>query len=229
MSITCRIDGLRMLDEGKDVLGPIDHTLTLDGITFVIGPNGAGKSLLLRILHGLVQPSAGTVDWSEGGGAQARSFMAQSPPIMRRSVWQNLDFPLAAQRVKGRAKPIMAALREARLEGKERLPAARLSGGERQRMALARALVTQPRVLLLDEPSASLDPASTRLLEDMICSAVGRGIGVLMSGHDIAQARRLADKVLFLSGGRLLEHGPAAAFFDGPREQAARDYLAGRL
>jgi tungstate transport system ATP-binding protein len=104
-----------------------------------------------------------------------------------------------------------------------------LSGGEQQRLALVRALAVEPEILFLDEPSASLDPTSTLAVEELIEGAHARGTAIVLVTHDLGQARRLADEVVFLHRGRLLEHTPAARFFAGPASAPARAYLAGQI
>ena len=229
-----RIEGAALRAGSTRLLGPLDLEVEGRGLTMIMGPNGAGKSLFLRLAQGLLRPSAGRVTW-DGAPAHAsmarRGFMFQAAPVMRRSVAANVAFPLQAAGVSGapmKAK-VTAILEETRLADKARMPAAQLSGGERQRMALARALVTDPQVLLMDEPSASLDPASTKALEGLIGQVVGRGTPVLMSTHDIAQARRLADRVLFFDAGVLADAAPRDSFFAAPASDAARRYLEGRL
>ncbi|WP_112324036.1 ATP-binding cassette domain-containing protein [Oceanibium sediminis] len=219
---------------GQRLLGPLTLQVQGPGITMIMGPNGAGKSLFLRLAHGLARPERGQVLWNDQparGTMASRGFVFQSTPVLRRSVAANVGFPLQAQGVRGadRRARVADALRAARLDGRADQPAARLSGGERQRMALARALICDPVAVLLDEPSANLDPGSTAALEQLIRDSASRGVRIMMSTHDIGQARRLADRVLFFSEGTLVEQAPAADFFDAPRSEAARRYLGGLL
>ena len=216
------------------------------GTVAIIGPNGAGKSLLLRLLHGLVRPTAGRV---EHDGAPAtietrrrQSMVFQTPVLLRRSVLGNLEF---VRRARGGARGgvrdgtgdgtgdgagrCAALLERVGLAGRERSDARRLSGGERQRLALARALVTAPGVLFLDEPTASLDPASTLVVERVLAEERAAGTTIVLVTHDVAQARRLADEVVFLHRGRVLERAAAGAFLAHPSSDAARAYLDGRI
>jgi tungstate transport system ATP-binding protein len=210
----------------------LDFSIPRETLTVVMGPNGAGKSLLLRLLHGLLAPTAGQVLWGGRPPDQAvRSHQAmvfQRPVLLRRSVAANIRFVLKLRRADrpGRTEEI---LREVGLGAQAGQPARLLSGGEQQRLSLARALVLEPRILFLDEPTASLDPASTAAIEAIARRAHERGTKIVFVTHDLGQARRLADDVVFLDGGRLMEHTPARRFFDDPVSQAARDYLAGRL
>lgn len=231
MSGNLKMTQATIREGGRDLLGPLNLSLDPTGVTAVMGANGAGKSLFLRLAHGLIAPDRGTVTWAGQHAVQsitARGFMFQTPPVLRRSVAQNVAFPLQALARRDPAK-VTAALAMARLTDRAQQPAARLSGGERQRMALARALVTDPNVLLMDEPSASLDPGSTKALEGMIAQAVARGIRVVMATHDIGQARRLADDVVFLADGALVLHAEVDTFFGDTAPKPVRDYLEGTL
>lgn len=203
--------------------------------TVILGPNGAGKSTLLRLLHGLVLPSAGSIRWAGrrlGHEVQCRQgLLLQRPVLLRRSAVANLRYALRAggvprNEIRERAE---LWLRRANLEAVARRPARVLSGGEQQRLALARVLSLEPEVLLLDEPAASLDPGSALAVERLVCQAHRAGTKIVLVTHDLAQARRLADEVVFLYRGRLEEQSPAAAFFSGPRSERARAFVEGRL
>ncbi len=228
--IRLTLAGAVLTDGPKRLLGPLDLELALPAMTVVMGANGAGKSLFLQLLAGLVQPAQGGVRW-HGLGSTRPGMMFQSTPVMRRSVHANVEFPLVADgwpRAR-RSERVAALLAEARLNHRADLPAARLSGGERQRMALARALAPGPRVMLLDEPSASLDPASTAAFETVLSTACEKGLRAIIATHDLGQARRLAQHVIFVAEGRLAESAPAERFFAAPSSEAARRYLAGEL
>jgi tungstate transport system ATP-binding protein len=210
----------------------IDLALPSRSLTVVLGPNGAGKSLLLRLMHGLLRPTAGQVLW--GGRPldeelrKRQAMVFQRPVLLRRSVAANIQFVL---RLRGavmsdRTREI---LDEVGLAAQAGQPARLLSGGEQQRLTLARALALDPQVLFMDEPTASLDPASTAAIEAIVTRAHERGTKIIFITHDLGQARRLADDVVFLNRGRLVEHTPANRFFDDPDSPEARDYLAGRL
>lgn len=214
----------------ETVLDGLSFELGATGCTMVMGPNGAGKSLLLKMLHGLMRPSAGRVDW---GGQPATEVTArqalvfQKPVLLRRSVAANIDFVLRARGKDADRRD--ALLDHVGLSHKASQPARLLSGGEAQRLALARALATEPEVLFLDEPTASLDPASVLAIEAIVADARDRGMRIIFVTHDSGQARRMADDVLFLQRGRIAEHTRAAEFFPEPQSQAARDYLNGRI
>jgi len=201
--------------------------------TVLIGPNGAGKTTLLRAAMGLIAPTRGRITW---GGRDAappdrRAILFQRPVMLRRSAGGNVRYALAAagvprNRRAARAGELLALVG---LDGLERRPARRLSGGEQQKLALARALARDPALLLLDEPTASLDPAATNAIEDIVRAVTARGIKVVMSTHDLGQAKRLAGDVLLLHRGRLVESGPASEFFAKPRTVQARSFIAGEL
>ncbi len=219
---------------GATLLGPIDMTLNSPGITVIMGPNGAGKSLFLAAAHGLPPDHSGRVTWDGTTAAQSRAsrgFVFQSAPILRRSVAGNIALPLRAQGISRpeRAAHIKRALDAARLATDPRKPAAALSGGERKRLDLARAIVLSPKVVMLDEPAANLDPASTAELEAVLQRLSAGGTKIILSTHDIAQARRLGADILFFDRGRLVEQTTTARFFENPKSEAAGRYLDGVL
>lgn len=228
------VRGLVVEAAGRRLLDAVSFVLEPGRRTVILGPNGAGKSLLLRVLHGLVEPAAGRLDWAEPDPARrrfAQAFVFQKPVLLRRSVRGDLAVALSARGVprRERAARIAEALALVGLAGLERRAARTLSGGEQQRLALARAWALRPQLLLLDEPTASLDPAATRMVEAIVRDLGARGVTIVMSTHDLGQARRLADDILFLHAGRLVEGGRAAAFFARPQSPEARAFLAGEL
>ena len=214
----------------------LDHvTITFDAgrPTILVGPNGSGKTTLLRTAMGLLPPSQGRVTW--GGRPQAeplrRAIVFQRPAMLRRSAAGNLRYALAAAGVprSGRATRVDELLDLVGLAGRGDRPARRMSGGEQQRLALARALARDPEILFLDEPTASLDPAATKSLEDIIRKIAQRGIKVVMSTHDLGEARRLAGEIVLLNKGAVAEIADADTFFTAPRTEAARRFVAGEL
>jgi len=219
---------------GKPLLDHISLELNQGRRTVVLGPNGAGKSLLLRLCHGLLKPTAGAIHWAVADSQSLRRQQAmvfQRPVLLRRSVAGNVAYALAVRGAPRRARReiVGRALRQVGLTELARRPARVLSGGEQQRLALARAWSLRPQVLFLDEPTANLDPAATRLIEDIIDSIHRGGAKIIMTTHDLGQARRHADEVVFLHRGRLLEHTPAERFFAQPVSAEARAFLAGEL
>ena len=215
------------------ILDRIALTLSPGPPTVLIGPNGSGKSTLLRAAMGLVAPSQGRISW---GGRQdvpptRRAIVLQRPAMLRRTVAGNIRYALRASGIaRAEAKRRLGDL--VALVGLEPLadrPARRLSGGELQRLALARALARDPEILLLDEPTASLDPAATKAIEDIIRAVSRRGIKVVMATHDLGEARRLAGEIILLHRGRAIETGAASSFFTKPQTSEARTFLAGEL
>lgn len=217
---------------GKPLLRDITLRIEPGRRLIVMGANGAGKSLFLRLCHGLIAPTSGRVVWANGQErASGQAMVLQRPVLLRRSVAANLHYPLAlkGQGRAERADTVAATLARFGLTALADSPARLLSGGEQQRLALARAWAVRPQVLFLDEPSSSLDPAATRIIEEMVAQFSDEGITIIMSTHDLGQARRLAQDVAFLHQGRLIEHRPAADFFAGPEAPEARAFLAGDL
>lgn len=227
--LTIERDGRRLVDS-------LDLTLPPEpGITVLLGPNGAGKSLLLQLLTGLLEPDAGTVTWAGQKPSPALTkrigYVFQKPVLLRRSVLANVAFSLAAtgcskDTINARAAEALAI---AGLSGLAQQPARSLSGGEQQRLALARAMSYTPEFLVLDEPTAHLDPASVAAIEKLVAQAAAMGTAVLLVTHDIAQARRLAGTIVFMHRGRILETGCAKTFFEAAETPEARAYLAGEL
>jgi tungstate transport system ATP-binding protein len=230
-----RTRGLVFEAGGERLLDGISLTLEEGTLTAIMGPNGAGKSLLLRVLHGLLRPSAGQVLWNGNPVSpevvRRQGMVFQRPVLLRRSVAANVRYALATRGVPRAQRVERAAqvLGFADLEHLADRPARVLSGGEQQRLAMARALATEPDVLFLDEPTASLDPASTLSLEKLVARAQAVGTKIVLVTHDIGQARRLADEVIFLHKGRLLEQTSAERFFQSPSSEKARVFLAGRI
>lgn len=217
----------------KLVLGPLNLDLETGGITIVLGPNGAGKTTFLKVLHGVERISDGEMHWSISN-VQAReeqAYVFQSPIVLRRSVGQNLAYPL---KLIGTVKSEISMrvslwARKIGLEDALDFPATGLSGGEKQKLAIGRALIRMPKVLFLDEPCANLDGRSTREIEELLHEATRAGTCIIMTTHDLGQAKRLADSVLFLLGGRLHEQSPAPAFFDIPSTSEAQSFLNGDI
>jgi tungstate transport system ATP-binding protein len=218
---------------GAVLLDAISLTISAGAPTVVIGPNGAGKTTLLRAATGLVSATRGRITWgTQSTQPPARyAIMFQRSTMLRRSAAGNVRYALAAAGApwasrRDRALELLAMVG---LEHLAQRPARGLSGGEQQRLALARALARDPVVLLLDEPTASLDPAATKAIEDVIRAVAARGVKVVMATHDLGEARRLAGDIVLLHRGRLIEASPAAEFFGAPRSAEGRQFLAGEL
>ncbi|MEO1292120.1 MAG: ATP-binding cassette domain-containing protein [Pseudomonadota bacterium] len=229
-----RLTGLRYETDGRCLIDIADLALPSTGITVLMGPNGAGKSLLLRLIHGLLAPTGGEIRWRgaplDDAARCSQAMVFQRPTLLRRSVAANLDFamPRGLSRAERRGR-CDRLLSDVGLDDRGHAPARSLSGGEQQRLALARALAGTPDVLLLDEPTANLDPTSVAMIEAIVRRVAAAGIAVIFVTHDIAQARRLGDRAVFLHQGRVAEAAPAETFFSAPRSAAARAYLRGEL
>jgi tungstate transport system ATP-binding protein len=219
---------------GQRLIDRFDLTVAETGISIIMGPNGAGKSLLLRLMHGLIAPTEGKIFWA--GMPMNRHIMRrqamvfQKPVLLRRRAVSNITYALSLRGVGRRERNSRAlwALKLAGLKQRAFTPARVLSGGEQQRLCLARALSLDPDVLFLDEPTASLDPVSTLAIEQLLVDAKHRGIKVILVTHDVGQARRLAQDVVFLHHGQLIEHQPAPRFFEEPESDTARAFIAGK-
>ena len=220
---------------GQRLIDGLDLQLEAGPLTVLIGPNGAGKSLLLRLLHGLIRPSAGRLLWAgkaHGRATRRRQAMVfQRPVLLRRSAAANLRYALQAKGLSGQSlgDRALSWLARAGLESLAGRPARLLSGGEQQRLAVARALSTEPEVLFLDEPTASLDPASALAIEELVLEARDAGTKIVLVTHDLGQAHRLADEVVFLYRGRVEAQAPAERFFEDPGSDKARAFIAGRI
>ncbi|MGI9357688.1 MAG: ATP-binding cassette domain-containing protein [Rhizobiaceae bacterium] len=219
--------------QGKTILAEVTLTLGKDGLTIVMGPNGSGKTTLLRLMHGLERPRPGTVGWNcpQVEARTRQAFVFQTPVLMRRSVTDNIAYPL-----KIRGTPTTDARNAAEswatnvgLGLKFSLEARFLSGGERQKLAIARALITKPEVLFLDEPTTNLDGTSTREIEAILLSVHEAGTRIVMTTHDIGQAKRLATDIVFLNNGKICEQSPAEAFFAAAQTSEAQAYLKGDI
>jgi len=216
---------------GNAIIRDLSLELRARACTVILGPNGAGKSVLLRLCHGLLQPTEGEIRWSGAQPEKHQAMVFQRPVMLRRSALANIRYALKRAGVP-RAERLKRALDALCAVGLEKLadrPARVLSGGEQQRVALARAWALRPDVLFLDEPTSSLDPAATRAIEEIITAIRDSGTKVIMTTHDLGQARRLADDVVFLHCGRLIEHTEAATFFERPVSSEAATYLRGEL
>jgi tungstate transport system ATP-binding protein len=222
--------GVAAAPGGVPVLSGVDLELAAGGRTVLLGPNGAGKSTLLRVLHGLIPPSAGTVRW---GGATERprgqAMVFQRPVMLRRTAADNIRYALNLAGIRGADSDarIAEALDEVGLRTLANRPARVLSGGEQQKLAFARVWALRPEVVFLDEPTASLDPAAARSVEKIIVDIHRRGTTIVMTTHNLVQAKRLADDILFLHAGRVTERTPAQEFFAAPRSAEAAAFLEG--
>lgn len=226
------LDHVSFLANGKTIVDRLSVEIGPGRRTIILGPNGAGKSVLMRLCHGLLKPSAGHITWagsSSGRGRQAMVF--QRPVMLRRSALANVIYGLklagiARAERELRAMDVLDAVSLSDVAGR----AARvLSGGEQQRLALARAWALNPEVLFLDEPTANLDPNATRDVENIINQICAGGTKIVMNTHNLAQARRIGDEILFLNHGRLVERSPVERFFQQPASADAAAFIRGEL
>jgi tungstate transport system ATP-binding protein len=232
-SLPITFDAVTVTRGTHALLDRVSLTFDSGAPTVLIGPNGAGKTSLLLSGMGLLMPTAGRIMWggSEMNDARRRAIVFQRPQMLRRSAAANVRYALAAAGIpraqrQARADELLTLVG---LHDRAERPARKLSGGEQQRLALARALAKDPAVLFLDEPTASLDPAATKAVEDIVRDITARGIKVVMATHDLAQARRLASEVVLMHRGHICEVTPASDFFTNPRTNDARLFLAGEL
>jgi tungstate transport system ATP-binding protein len=221
------------LDAGSiRIIEELSLTIAAGPPTVLLGPNGSGKSSVLHLAMGLMPPSRGVISWGGHPVKEARrlAIVFQRPVMLRRSVAANVLFALRASgNLVDTDKKVAAVLERVGLAGFDNRPARRLSSGEQQRLALARALATDPQVLFLDEPTASLDPAATKGVEEIVQSIAGSGVKIVMATHDLGQARRLGGDVVLLVHGKVMEHAPAAKLFANPQSPEAAAFLRGDL
>ena len=230
-SLPIRFEGIDFTVGATYILSGVELELSPGGPTVLMGPNGSGKTTLLKLAMGLLTPTAGrvTFDGASHAPAGSRAIVFQKPVMLRRTVAANIAFALYAAGRPSSTSDIHRLLDLAHITPLAERPARRLSGGEQQRLALARALAREPQILFLDEPTASLDPSSTKLVEEIISHVSLSGVKIVMSTHDLGQARRLAHDIVFMARGRVVEHGPAASFISQPATEEARRFLAGEL
>lgn len=231
-----KVENLALEVNGKKLINNLSFKLEANGITALMGPNGAGKSLTLRLLHNLIEKTSGTISWNNQANQKliqnAQAMVFQKPVLLRRSVIENLRYNLHVKKITNKteqANLIEEALTRAGLKGHANNPARLLSGGEQQKLAMARALMTKPSILFLDEPTASLDPNSTLVIEDLIKEANEQGTKIILITHDIGQAKRLAEEILFLTGGKVCEQGKTLELINNPQTKQAKQYFSGEI
>ena len=220
-----------ILDERK-ILSSLNLSINSDDVTVIMGPNGAGKSILLKILNGILTPTSGCITWNNkkqfSDTLNTQAFVFQKPILLRRSVIANLDY---MDSVLGYKKKISkdSLLKIVQLKKQKNQPARMLSLGEQQRLSLVRSLMLRPNILLLDEPTANLDPASTKIIEDIILNLKMMGIKIIFVTHNILQAKRIADDIIFLNEGKMVEHLNKQEFFSNSKSIEVQNYLNGIL
>jgi tungstate transport system ATP-binding protein len=216
---------------GRTIIDRVSLEIEAGPSTIILGANGAGKSVLMRLMHGLFAPTSGTVRWRENGARRRQAMVFQRPVMLRRSALANVLYALKAAGTPRAEREALAfeALESVGLAHLAHRPARVLSGGEQQRLALARAWALHPEVLFLDEPTASLDPSSTREIETVIRAFDAAGTKIVMATHNLGQARRLGDEVIYLHAGRVVERAPVEDFFKRPSTPEAAAFIRGEL
>jgi tungstate transport system ATP-binding protein len=230
-----RIENLVYEIDKARIIDSLNLELSAGGCTAILGYNGAGKSVLLRLLHGLLTPSSGTIRWAGEFDPefvrQRQSMVFQSPVLLRRSIEANIRYALTKRGFKGehRAQRIETVLEQTNLFRIRHRQAMVLSGGERQRVAIARALAVEPEILFLDEPTASLDPAATIGIEDILVRARNEGRKLIMVTQSVGQAERLANDIVFMHHGQVTEHSLIEQFLAAPKSPVAQAFIEGKL
>lgn len=226
---TLVLNGVDYSINGEPLLKNLCLDLALEEVTIVLGANGAGKSLFLNLCHGLIEPVAGEITWCDEQFNPVipprQTMVFQAPVMLRRTALENVEYAVKQctnDEVQSRA---MAALKWAKLDRLASKSAHNLSAGEQQQLAIARAWAMQPELLFLDEPTSSLDPSACMRVEELIQSMKEKGIRIMMTTHNLAQAQRLAEQVVFLSNGKILEHQNAQTFFSHPGSDEARKFI----
>ena len=226
------LDNVSFAVGGRPLIDRVSMELAEGPCTIILGANGAGKSVLMRLCHGLLSPTGGSIEWRGGSNGRSRQAMVfQRPVMLRRSALSNIVYALrlvgiSAHESEMRARDVLEAVGLERAAGR---PARVLSGGEQQRLALARAWALGPEVLFLDEPTANLDPGATRDVETLIGQIRAGGTKIVMTTHNLGQAKRLGDEILFLSQGRLVERAPVDRFFTRPASAEAVAFIREEL
>ena len=211
---------IQIVRDDRTILDIPNTDIQLGGITACIGPNGAGKTTFLKLLHGLIKPNAGgSVDYTNGIRS---ALVLHHTPMIKASVRTNIG--LNGLRTPSNDE-IDRVLQEVGISHLQHQPAHQLSAGEKQKLCIGRARLQNPNVLLLDEPTANLDPTTTAQVEAMIREFAASGCDILISSHQLAQVRRLADSILFIDGGQIIEKGACAPFFAQPQTEAAQRYM----
>jgi tungstate transport system ATP-binding protein len=228
------LENVSFMAGGRAIIDGVSCEFTPGPRTVILGPNGSGKSVLMRLCHGLLKPTSGRIAWQgnrDERRPRAQAMVFQRPVMLRRSALGNVTYGLKvagvprAQRDR-RAREVVEAVG---LSSVAYRPARVLSGGEQQRLALARAWALDPEVLFLDEPTANLDPGASREVERIVEQIHASGTKIVMTTHNLGQARRLADEIMFISAGRLADHAPVERFFSQPSTAEAAAFIKGEL
>ncbi len=227
-----RVKDLNLTIDNQHLINKLNFELVDNSLTVLLGPNGAGKSLLLRLLNGLLTPSSGEILWSgiplNESLRKKQAFVFQKSILLRRSVSENLNFVQKLYKLSD-ASNKEEWLKKVHLYDKRNLPARILSVGEQQILSLIRALIINPQLILLDEPTSNIDPISTSIIENILFDAKEKGVKILFVTHDILQAQRIADEILFMDKGTIIEHNKVNLFFPTPKTKVAQNFISGKI
>jgi tungstate transport system ATP-binding protein len=214
---------VEVIRDGCAILQSDDLHIPLTGITALIGPNGAGKTTLLRLIHGLIEPSIGQCERPFAPNESALVF--HYTPMLKATVRQHLTLLRDTDRTI-RDEAIDEALQSVGIAHLANNPAQRLSAGERQKLCFARARLQNPKLVLLDEPTANLDPNASDDVEQMIAQLAKDGKAVLFASHNMAQVKRLATHLIFMQDGKIVEISSPGVFFKNPQTKEGSQFLA---
>ena len=208
--------------DGRIILDIPHAVIPADRICACIGPNGAGKTTLLKLIDGLIKPDSGTVNHSSG--PIKSSLVLHHTPMIKASARTNMSMVTDSDPLIS-SIAIDAVMEQIGLSHLANSPAHKLSAGERQKLCLGRVILQKPNLILLDEPTANLDPNTTEQVEEIIRQFKCQGSDVIFTSHQLAQVQRIAEYIIFIDQGQIKEKGPVGPFFANPQTQAAKRYL----
>jgi len=217
------LQNVGVIRDGRTIFQSDDLHIPLTGITALIGPNGAGKTTLLRLIHGLIEPSIGQCERPFAPNESALVF--HYTPMLKATVREHLTLLRDTDRTI-RDEAIDEVLQSVGIAHLANNPAQRLSAGERQKLCFARARLQNPKLVLLDEPTANLDPNASDDVEQMIAQLAKDGKAVLFASHNMAQVKRLATHLIFMQDGKILEISSPGVFFKNPQTKEGSQFLA---
>jgi len=210
---------------GRTILNIPHAIIPADRRIACIGPNGAGKTTFLKLIDGLIEPDTGSVEYSF---TNKTALVLHHTPMLKASARANIAIVKDADKSITN-QDVDHVIAKVGLNHLANHPAHQLSAGERQKLCLARAILQKPNLVLLDEPTANLDPHATEQIEKIICGFTNQGSDVIFSSHQLAQVQRLAQYIIFIDQGEIKEKGPVGPFFSNPQTAAAKQYLQQEL
>ena len=227
-----KVKNLNLIIENQKLINNLNFQLNDSSLTVLLGPNGAGKSLLLRLLNGLLVPTSGQIFWSGNSIndtiRKKQAFVFQKSILLRRSVSENLNFVQKLYNCSNGSNQD-EMLKMVGLYDKKNIPARLLSVGEQQILSLIRALIINPQLIFLDEPTSNIDPISTSIIESILFAAKEKGVKIIFVTHDILQAKRIADEILFMEKGSIIEQNKVKLFFPKPKTKVAQNFISGKI